>query len=60
LHVSVFTLKYPHAGRAINHRSQQRFVVQAVRNFHYSPGVQMRIEDFLQFLRHERGQSGSV
>lgn len=29
-------------------------------SFHYSPDVQNLVEDFLQFLRHERGQSDNT
>jgi hypothetical protein len=35
---------------------RQRFVMQAMRSFRYSPDVQMLVEDFLQYLRHERGR----
>jgi len=38
---------------------RQRFVVQAARSFRYSPDVQTLVEDFLQYLRSERGQSVS-
>jgi hypothetical protein len=38
---------------------RQRFVVQAARSFRYSPDVQTLVEDFLQYLRHERGQPAS-
>jgi integrase/recombinase XerD len=34
--------------------------VRAARNFRYSPDVQTLVEDFLQFLRHERGQSDNT
>jgi len=34
--------------------------VQAARNFRYSPDVQTLVEDFLQYLRHERGQSDNT
>ena len=33
------------------------FVVPLARNFRYSPDVQDLVEDFLQYLRHERGQA---
>jgi integrase/recombinase XerD len=33
------------------------FVVPPARNFRYSPDVQTLVEDFLQYLRHERGQA---
>ena len=35
---------------------RQRFVVQAAGSFRYSPDVQTLVEDFLQYLRHERGR----
>jgi integrase/recombinase XerD len=31
-----------------------------VRSFHYSPDVQTLVEDFLQYLRHERGQADNT
>jgi integrase/recombinase XerD len=34
--------------------------VQAARSFRYSPDVQILVEDFLQYLRHERGQSDNT
>jgi integrase/recombinase XerD len=34
--------------------------VLAVRNFHYFKVMQNLVEDFLQFLRHERGQSDNT
>jgi integrase/recombinase XerD len=34
--------------------------VQGARNYHYSPDVQNLVEDFLQYLRHERGQSDNT
>jgi integrase/recombinase XerD len=34
--------------------------VQAARNCRYSPEVQTLVEDFLQYLRHERGQSDNT
>jgi integrase/recombinase XerD len=34
--------------------------VQAARSFRYSPDVQTLVEDFLQYLRHERGQSDNT
>jgi integrase/recombinase XerD len=34
--------------------------VRAARNLRYSPDVQTLVEDFLQFLRHERGQSDNT
>jgi integrase/recombinase XerD len=34
--------------------------VLAAHSFHYSPDVQNLVEDFLQFLRHERGQSDNT
>ncbi len=34
--------------------------MRAARNFRYSPDVQTLVEDFLQFLRHERGQSDNT
>ena len=39
---------------------QLHFVVQTARNFSYSPEVQTLVEDFLQYLRHERGQSDNT
>src|SRR5208283_3606814 len=33
------------------------FVVPLAHNFRYSPDVQVLVEDFLQYLRHERGQA---
>ena len=33
------------------------FVVPLTHNFRYSPVVQTLVEDFLQYLRHERGQA---
>ena len=39
---------------------RRHFVVQAARNFRYSPDVQTLVEDFLQYLRHERGQSDNT
>src|SRR5262245_19872016 len=38
----------------------RHFVVPAGRNFRYSPDVQNLVEDFLQYLRHERGQSDNT
>jgi len=34
--------------------------VRAERSFRYSPDVQNLVEDFLQYLRHERGQSDNT
>jgi integrase/recombinase XerD len=34
--------------------------VSAARSFRYSPDVQTLVEDFLQYLRHERGQSDNT
>ncbi len=34
--------------------------MQAARNCRYSPDVQTLVEDFLQYLRHERGQSDNT
>ena len=34
--------------------------MQGARNYHYSPDVQNLVEDFLQYLRHERGQSDNT
>ncbi len=34
--------------------------MQAARNYRYSPDVQTLVEDFLQYLRHERGQSDNT
>src|SRR5579862_2309467 len=39
---------------------RRRFVVEGARNFRYSPEVQTLVEDFLQYLRHERGQSDNT
>jgi integrase/recombinase XerD len=39
---------------------QQHFVVPLGRSFRYSPDVQTLVEDFLQYLRHERGQSDNT
>ena len=39
---------------------RQHFIVQAARNCRYSPDVQTLVEDFLQYLRHERGQSDNT
>ena len=39
---------------------RRRFGVLVARSFHYSPDVQDLVEDFLQFLRHERGQSDNT
>jgi integrase/recombinase XerD len=39
---------------------RRRFVVQAAPSFRYSPDVQTLVEDFLQYLRHERGQSDNT
>ncbi len=33
------------------------FSISATRNFRYAPDVQHLVEDFLQYLRHERGQA---
>src|SRR5690242_13769650 len=44
------------AARAANFRPRH-FVVPLARNFRYSPDVQDLVEDFLQYLRHERGQA---
>src|ERR1019366_3608486 len=38
----------------------RRFVVRTVRSFRYSRDVQTLVEDFLQYLRHERGQSDNT
>lgn len=37
--------------------STRHFVVPLARHFRYSPAVQTLVEDFLQYLRHERGQA---
>ena len=37
--------------------SPRHFVVPLARHFRYSPAVQTLVEDFLQYLRHERGQA---
>src|SRR5580704_12778036 len=39
---------------------RRRFVVWKAHSFRYSPNVQTLVEDFLQFLRHERGQSDNT
>ena len=39
---------------------RRHFVVPAAHSFRYSPDVQTLVEDFLQFLRHERGQSDNT
>ena len=39
---------------------RRHFVVPLARSFRYSPDVQTLVEDFLQYLRHERGQSDNT
>jgi integrase/recombinase XerD len=37
-----------------------RFAVRVMASFRYPPDVQALVEDFLQYLRHERGQSDNT